>query len=88
MKEIQLKPKSMAWPLRLSLALPTTLCVLSGCALVPSVPVAAYEKGDLARPAMQFDADRLDAAFNDHIYFSKEGASGGRSVGGGGCGCN
>lgn len=64
------------------------LVVLCGCALAPKVLVTAFEKGDLARPAMQFDADRLDAAFNDHIYFSKEGASGGRSVGGGGCGCN
>lgn len=61
---------------------------LGGCALAPKVEVAAWEKGDLARPAMQFDADRLEAAFGDHIYFSKEGASGGRSVGGGGCGCN
>ena len=58
---------------------------LSGCAVVP---VAAWDKGDLARPAMQFDADRLDTAFGDHIYFSKEAASGGRGVGGGGCGCN
>lgn len=61
---------------------------LGGCAAVPRVDVAAFEKGDLARPAMQFDADRLEASFADHIYFSKEGASGGRSVGGGGCGCN
>ena len=61
---------------------------LGGCALAPRVDVAAFDKGDLARPAMQFDADRLEAAFGDHVYFSKEGASGGRSVGGGGCGCN
>lgn len=27
-------------------------------------------------------------AIDDHIYFSREGASGGRSFGGGGCGCN
>ncbi len=61
---------------------------LTGCALAPRVDVAAFDKGDLARPSMQFDADRLEAAFGDHVYFSKEGASGGRSVGGGGCGCN
>ncbi len=69
-------------------SMPTVLAVLGGCALPPKISVAAFEKGDLARPAMQFDADRLEAAFGDHIYFSKEGASGGRSVGGGGCGCN
>ena len=37
---------------------------------------------------MQFDADRLDAKTQQHIYFSKEGATGGYGVGGGGCGCN
>ena len=68
------------------LLLPTAL--LCGCALAPKVDVAAWEKGDLARPSMQFDADRLESSFADHIYFSKEAASGGRSVGGGGCGCN
>ena len=27
-------------------------------------------------------------AVDDHIYFSKEGSTGGSDVGGGGCGCN
>jgi hypothetical protein len=69
-------------------ALICTAALLGGCALAPRVNVAAFDKGDLARPSMQFDADRLESSFADHIYFSKEGASGGRSVGGGGCGCN
>ena len=34
------------------------------------------------------DKHGLDARFMDHTYFSKEGASGGAGVGGGGCGCN
>jgi hypothetical protein len=70
------------------LVLLCSAAMLGGCALAPQVNVAAFDKGDLARPAMQFDADRLESSFADHIYFSKEGASGGRSVGGGGCGCN
>jgi hypothetical protein len=37
---------------------------------------------------MQLDAYPVDAAIDDHIYFSKEAASGGRGFGGGGCGCN
>lgn len=74
--------------MRLTFALLFVGNVLVGCAIVPQVDVPAWDKGDLARPAMQFDPDRLDAAFGDHIYFSKEGASGGRSIGGGGCGCN
>jgi len=60
---------------------------LAGCAgSLP--PVQAWQKGDLARPAMQFDSDRLDASFTDHVYLSKEGTLSGRGVGGGGCGCN
>ena len=78
-------PVPRAWALTVVLALAAGL---GECALAPKVNVAAFEKGDLARPAMQFDADRLEASFADHIYFSKEAASGGRSVGGGGCGCN
>jgi hypothetical protein len=37
---------------------------------------------------MQFDSDRLDAKYTEHVYQSKERASGGVGVGGGGCGCN
>ncbi len=50
--------------------------------------VEAWEKGNLAQPGMRFDADPLDARFTGHVYTSKEAASGGGSVGGGGCGCN
>jgi len=62
------------------------LATASGCALVK--PVQPWEKGVLAKPAMTFEADRLDSAFTEHTYSSKEGASGGAGVGGGGCGCN
>lgn len=58
---------------------------LSGCA---SVGVQPWERDVLARPEMSLDADPLDAAIDDHIYFSKEASSGGRGFGGGGCGCN
>lgn len=60
--------------------------VLAGCAGLPAVQ--PWEKGVLARPSMTFDADRLDSAYVEHTYSSKEGASGGAGVGGGGCGCN
>lgn len=58
---------------------------LSGCS---SVDVKAWEKGNLAKPEMALGAGKLDFAIDDHIYFSKEGSSGGRSFAGGGCGCN
>jgi hypothetical protein len=37
---------------------------------------------------MQLDPDPLDSKLKQHIYTSKEAASGGYGVGGGGCGCN
>ena len=60
--------------------------LLSGCALLTSV--APWEKEYLAQPEMVFDGARLEAEFDDHIYFSREGATGGWRMGGGGCGCN
>jgi len=59
--------------------------VLSGCS---SMGVRVWERDILARPEMQFSHQTLDRSMDDHIYFSKEAASGGRGFGGGGCGCN
>ena len=59
------------------------VAALSGCA-----NVQPWERDVLARPEMSLDANPLDAAIDDHIYFSKEASSGGRGFGGGGCGCN
>jgi opacity protein-like surface antigen len=58
----------------------------SGCSSMPKVQ--PWEKGNLANKEMAFDPDTLETRFADHTYFSKEGASGGAGVGGGGCGCN
>lgn len=63
----------------------TLFAMLSGCAMQPP---QAWEKGNLARKEMSLSGDPLDAAFLQHVYFSKEAASGGTGVGGGGCGCN
>jgi len=65
------------------LVITLALSLLSGCAAVP-----AWEKGNLAKPSMTFNGDPLDERFTQHIYTSKENASGGYGVGGGGCGCN
>lgn len=59
------------------------IVVLGGCTVVQP-----WERDVLARPEMSLDAAPLDAAIDDHIYFSKEASSGGRGFGGGGCGCN
>jgi hypothetical protein len=62
-------------------ALAAAALVTTGCA-----GVEPWERDLHARPDMQADAH--DAAIDDHIYFSKEASSGGRSFAGGGCGCN
>jgi hypothetical protein len=67
------------------------LCTILGAALVSgcsSIGVKPWQREVLAREEMQLDADPLDAAIDDHLYFSKEASSGGRSFAGGGCGCN
>lgn len=59
--------------------------IASGCT---SLGVKPWQRDVLAREEMQLGADPLDAAIDDHMYFSKEASSGGRSFAGGGCGCN
>lgn len=75
-------PCTMRWSLLLTICLSASL---AGC----SVPkVQAWDKQDLAKPEMALDSDRLETRYSEHIYFSREGSSGGWSIGGGGCGCN
>ena len=53
-----------------------------------SMGVDPWQRQNLAKPEMALDSSPLNTALDDHIYFSKEASSGGRSFGGGGCGCN
>ncbi|HJR69376.1 MAG TPA: DUF4266 domain-containing protein [Gammaproteobacteria bacterium] len=57
--------------------------VVGGCAAVEP-----WDRDVLARPDMQIVSDPIEAATDEHIYFSKEASSGGQGFGGGGCGCN
>jgi len=59
------------------------LLVQTGC-----THVKPWQRGTLADYTMRPDRDPLGDAQAEHIYFSREGASGGKGVGGGGCGCN
>jgi len=61
------------------------LLVVSACS---SLGVEPWERDVLAKDEMQLVTDPIEAATDDHIYFSKEASSGGRGFGGGGCGCN
>jgi hypothetical protein len=47
-----------------------------------------WQRGKLADYTMRPDRDVLSLALNEHLFFSREAASGGRGIGGGGCGCN
>jgi hypothetical protein len=56
----------------------------AGCA---HPPVRPWQRGYLARRAMQFD-DGLEGRFRQHLFGAREGAEGGYGHVGGGCGCN
>lgn len=71
------------------------LCTRAACAALPlllagcaSMGVQPWERDLLARPEMSPEGVPLHADIDDHVYFSKEAATGGRGFGGGGCGCN
>jgi hypothetical protein len=57
--------------------------MVTGCQMVQP-----WERGTLSDYTMRGDRDPIGEAQADHIFFSREMASGGKGVGGGGCGCN
>lgn len=67
-------------------ALAIVLLVLQcyGCA----TNVKPWQKGDLAQSHMAVEPDALQRTIREQLVTSKESASGGFSVVGGGCGCN
>lgn len=77
----------MKFSLRLLILL-FAAATLSGCAGANLVRVKPWERATLTDYTMRPDRDRLDRTFTEHMYFSRETATGGRGVGGSGCGCN
>jgi hypothetical protein len=75
---------------RLTLALlaATAALLTTGCATQTTVHVQPWERATLADYTMRPDRDPLALALSEHVYFSRESATGGRGVGGSGCGCN
>ena len=57
--------------------------VASGCAIV-----RPWDRDLLAEKKMSLNPSPMIHAVDEHIYFSKEGSTGGDDLGGGGCGCN
>lgn len=58
------------------------LLVLSGCSIV-----SPWERGTLAKSHMNLQPSPLQSSLRTHQYGSREAASGGGDVAGGGCGC-
>ena len=57
--------------------------IMTGCA-----NVKPWDRDILADYTMRPDRDQVALTLRDHMWFSREACNGGRSVGGGGCGCN
>ena len=57
----------------------------AGCA---ATAVKPWDRDLLSEKRMRFNPLPLETAVDEHIYFSKEGSTGGAGIGGGGCGCN
>ncbi len=57
----------------------------SGCAATAMKP---WDRDLLAQKKLQLVPSARENAIDEHIYFSKEGSTGGQQAGGGGCGCN
>ena len=77
----------MSFPIRSVITLLIMCCsaLTAGCGTLGAKP---WQRDILSRSDMRPDGAGLDDRIDEHLYFSKEASSGGRSFGGGGCGCN
>jgi hypothetical protein len=75
-------------PLRLALIAGLLATLAGGCSSAGLTRVKPWERATLADYTMRPDRDALHTAMSEHVYFSREASSGGRGVGGSGCGCN
>ena len=76
-------------------AMPQTRKSLHAAVLLAGVLLATgcknvepWQRRTLSDATMRGDRDPAGQGLADHMWFSREAASGGRGVGGGGCGCN
>jgi hypothetical protein len=72
--------RRMAWCAAAAAAL-----LLTGCA---ATSVKPWDRDLLAQDKMRFTPRPMTHAVDEHVYFSKEGSTGGMDASGGGCGCN
>lgn len=69
--------------MRIFLLILVVAMFVAGCA-----EVKPWDRDLLAEKEMALVHAPMDNALDEHIFFSKEAASGGQGLGGGGCGCN
>ena len=69
--------------MRIVLILSAIAVMLAACEAV-----APWQRGKLARPEMQLDANMLQSGLYEQVYESKEASGGGTRTAGAGCGCN
>ena len=75
---------SLASPGAVALALVAS-SMMAGCSIQEVKP---WQRGTLAQAEMGWDPDPMLASYRRHVEFSKEAATGGATLGGGGCGCS
>jgi hypothetical protein len=75
----------VGWRSFSSATLALSLLGAAGCG---RYAVRPSEKEHLADRTMRFDQNRQESSADDHIQSNREGSTGGRGTGGGGCGCN
>jgi hypothetical protein len=68
--------------------LPAIIALCIGIVATGCAEVKPWQRNILAQPEMQLDPGPMDSYADEHVYFSKEAATGGSGIGGGGCGCN
>jgi hypothetical protein len=78
-----LKERAMKSSILAAVTLLVVSLAAGGC-----VTVRPEQRAVMADPTMQFDSDPGDGAAREHVLENREGSSGGKSVKGGGCGCN
>lgn len=62
------------------------IAVAAAGGLAACTHVRPYERGKLAHPTMR--TGNISGPGEEHMYSVQEGATGGDTAGGGGCGCN
>ncbi|MBI1796386.1 MAG: DUF4266 domain-containing protein [Candidatus Eisenbacteria bacterium] len=70
--------------MRAAVLLAALAALTGGCAAT----IKPWDRDLMAQKQMSFIPIPMERAIDDHVYFSKEGSTGGSGIAGGGCGCN